>query len=226
MSLSKCLTLAILLLSLKPFHAHSQSTIALEETIAFHITEHWRGLAELKGAVDIRHNSSAWYDLALGGAFNLYEGIYAVGLASLANANYFHLDNKDLILALHEGIHFEANHNFVHRIFFEERNLRYRPSKVKVNATRLSYDLWKNFLLKNSWIIGTGASIVVNIKSDVSIANFLQRIKVGLAISRQITENSTFGLQYKYFCCGKSQSYIGDSHDLHSLTLAFTFRNF
>lgn len=189
-------------------------------TASVEISERWTGLVELTSSFDKYKGYSHWGKVMCGATFKVYDGITAFGCASLALSDYYGTTNEERIMELVEGVIFHTKSGFEHQLYVDQRRLNFRPSNMTINSSRFGYTLYRRVALpRERWTLVPYGACVVNIKSEVASCDILQRVKLGSAVEYRLRDLTRVGLRYIYMFGGEEQTYMGDSHNLHVISL-------
>lgn len=227
--MNRCLLTALLIV-LQLFSSHraaaQRSDIGLEATAHIGVSEHWSafGMANFDVEDGSTTATSVWGRFGLGAGFTLYESIIVFGCASYSSAAYNNIDNRDVIYTIMEGALLGTQSRFTHAVTLEQRRLKFMPTERTANCTRASYYLGRDFALgSSSWSITSKIGAVVNIKSDVSNNDLLQRIKLRCGVKRTIGQRLSVAMEYGYMFLGKKQTYMGERHNLHAVKIRINY---
>lgn len=218
--------LVVVLLSTLPRASAQRSDIGLEATAHLGLTEHWSAFGMANFDVEDGNTTtlSVWGRFGAGAGFTIYESIIVFGCAAYSTASYYNIDNRDAIYTLMEGAFITTQSHFVHAVTLEQRKLKFLPSERTVNCTRATYYLGRDFAIGTSpWSITSKLGCVVNVKSEVSSSNVLQRVKLRAGVARKLSERLNVGVEYGYMFLGKKQIYMGERHNLHAVKIRINF---
>ena len=141
--------------------------------------------------------------------------------ASVAVADYFDSDNFDAIYKLNESIYWYRRTGISYGFFLEQRILHYEPSQHTMFSScaggALSYArVWERSQLRAE----AQAIVYVNMRSELSSANYLQRVRLSASVVKPISERLTLKFAYHSHIGGKEQIYFNDRHGLNRFVLS------
>lgn len=197
-----------------------RSSVEIMGIAEVNVSNRWNGVVEVSGALDKHYVFSQWGKLAVGAMFKLYEGIVVFGGGGLSMANYNGMDNQEYIMMLKEGVIIYTKSKFQHQLFVDQRRLTFRPTDISVNCSRFGYNVIYPYRCKgDKWFVSPHATVLINVKSEVASSDILQRIKLGGVVQRRIGKSLFVGMRYTYMFGGKEQTYMGEGHNMHVISL-------
>lgn len=187
---------------------------------AIDISPRWMAFAEVQGAIDKFDGYSHWGSVSTGASFQLYDAIDVFVRASLSRALYHGSINDERIMTMLEGVQITTKSGFVHYLYVDQRRLKFKPSNMSVNCSHFGYSVMYDFSIRDDkWSLVPQLACVANIKSDVTSSDLLQRIKLMFAAERRINDRLAIGLRWCSMFGGENQIYMGDCHNLHTISL-------
>lgn len=189
------------------------------------ISERWTLGGNAECNLSSCHPNGAWGALTVGAKFQVLDSVSVFALGTSSHAEYFDLENSDQIWRIAEGVRFNGR-TFHHVITFDQRSLKFKPSGYDKFCSRFSYEIGHLFVGRKNplWSLDVQSKAVCNISSDVSNSAFLQRVVLSSVLSRSISPSSSVGVKYMYMVGGKRQTYMGEAHNLHRISLFWYFR--
>lgn len=135
--------------------------------------------------------------------------------AVAARAEYVNLENVDVMLRLIETIEWRRASGFFFGFTFEQRRLRFRPANYSFNTSVFSAAVG----YAHSWpSAGISADFscraVVNMRSETTLADFLQRVRLTASVSKALGERLALLMRLSYAYGGEYQIYIADREDM------------
>ncbi len=143
--------------------------------------------------------------------------------AVAAKAEYVNLENADVMLRLVETIEWTRASGFFFGFTFEQRRLRFSPAKYSFNTSVFSAAAG----YARSWPrAGVSADFscraVVNMRSETTLAEFLQRVRLAASARKAIGVRYALFLNLSYAYGGEYQIYIADRDGMLGLNFGLS----
>lgn len=195
-------------------------SVGISGVVTLQVSERWTALAEVHGNLEHLTINSHWGALACGVKFKMYDGIELFGRGTLSAAEYHGADDREHIMTLLEGVKFDTKSGFEHYLYVDQRRLKYKPANMSINCSRFGYTLMYGIETKSGgWRFVPQAACVLNLKSDVASAPVLQRMKFNFSAERRMSESMRVGVKLGWMVGSKEQVYMGDCHNLHTISV-------
>lgn len=189
------------------------------------VSERWSIGGNVGVNISDAKSNGLWETMSVGGIFQVLDSLCVYALGTTSHEEFFDIENSDHIWKLSEGLRWDMP-RFSHDFCFDQRKLHFMPSDYYISCSRVSYQIshLMPFKKHSAWALDWHAQIVCNITSDVSNSSFVQRVKLGCILSRQISSSTSLGIKYGYMLGGRRQTYMGEAHNMHRISMFFSIK--